>query len=200
MNTDVFLVVASLHPKNNVTVRSNDQKYVCVHRRTFLMPYLLFSRNTITFHNIIFWCSLFCEFCSRRYCLKQEKRYKYHSKYETRHGWTKLKKTETNCNFFSDHGTCRPWAMSNFSFETKLLKINHAWLWGKKDDYTQSTMKTFESTHLNWACCCTNWKDCQYHMPRLEHCSTQTEALTWLKLNFSFILNTLLQNYAYIPW
>ena len=92
---------------------------------------------------------------------------------------------------FSGHG--RPWAVSNFSFETK------TWRWKTYEDepcmalrkegwlHTDVYHGNIELTHLNWACCCTNWKDCQYHMPRLEHCSTQTEALTWLKLNFNFI-------------
>ena len=35
-------------------------------------------------------------------------------------------------------------------------------------------------------------------MPRLEHCSTQTEALTWLKLDFNFILSQYLVAELYI--
>jgi len=91
---------------------------------------------------------------------------------------------------FSGHG--RPWAVSNISLETK------TWRWQTYEDEPCMALRkegwlhtvyhgNIELTHLNWACCCTNWKDCQYHMPRLEHCSTQTEALTWLKLNFNFI-------------
>ena len=112
-------------------------------------------------------------------------------KHQTRHGWTKLKKiTETNCHLFL---AMVGHEVSNFSFETK------TWRWKTYEDepcmalrkegwlHTDVYHGNIELTHLNWTCCCTNWKDCQYHMPRLEHCSTQTEALTWLKLNFNFI-------------
>ena len=174
-------------------VTSDNQKYLWP--RVKLSHALLanFSQHNNISIKQSFWCSRFCEFCRRRYYLKHEKRYKYQQIWNK--AW--MDKIEDNWNqlqFFSDRG--RPQVVSNFSFETK------TWRWQTYENEPCTALRkegwlhtvyhgNIELTHLNWACCCTNWKDCQYHMPRLEHCSTQTEALTWLKLNFQYFVTEL---------
>ena len=80
VNTWKFSGMLIVYSPITVKFRTREQtakpqtNYLCCLRFSYLAPYWLISRNTITFRKN-FWCSQFCEFHSNKYFVKIENFY-----------------------------------------------------------------------------------------------------------------------------